>query len=127
MRVRPFFWIFLTFTCACVLVFAATISVYRTFPMHARIDQVSTVSGNSTSVRLVLTDSEGEPIDQARITPDVYMLAMPMGPQQVMIKALGQGAYLALIHFSMIGSWEIDITAHADGFDATRQSIQLVV
>jgi hypothetical protein len=50
-----------------------------------------------------------------------------MGPQRIKIKALGQGTYLTLIHFSMAGLWKIEITAHADGFNTVQQALQLFV
>ena len=127
MRIRPFFWIFLATVCTGVLVFAAAISAYKALPMRAHIEQVSTTSAESTLVRLSLTDLEGVPIDQALITPRVSMLTMQMGPQQIKVEPLGEGLYLAQIHFSMAGAWKIDIAAYADGFDAVQQSIQLMV
>ena len=127
MRVRPFFWLFLTAICASVLIFAATISVYKAVPMLAHIDQVSTVSAHSTVVRLHLTDSEGMPIDEASIISHTSMAAMPMGPQQAGVRSLGQGIYLAWVDFSMTGTWKIDIIARANGFASTQQSIQLTV
>ncbi len=123
MRVRPFFWIFLATVCAGVLIFAATISVYKSIPMQAHIDQVSTVAANSTIVRLHLTDPEGMPIDQANIIPQASMLDMHMASQRTSVQSLGQGIYLAQISFSMAGAWKIDITARADGFDPIQQSI----
>lgn len=127
MRVRPFFWIFLAFVCAGILIFSASISASKAMPMQARIDQISAPAMSQTSVLLVLTDTEGEPIDQASITPDVHMPTMQMGPQQMKVKPLGQGHYLAQIRFSMAGFWQIDIIARADGFNTARQSIQLTV
>jgi nitrogen fixation protein FixH len=127
MRVRPFFWILLASVSASILIFAATVSAYKTLPMHAHIDQVSTVSTGSTSVRLSLTDPEGMPIDRAKVTPYASMLTMPMGPQQISIEPLGRGLYQAQIHFSMAGFWKIEFVARADGFEATRQSLQLTV
>ena len=125
MHVRPFFWIFLATVCVSVLIFAATISAYRMMPMRVSIDQVSITGVNATMVRLHLTDPDGMPIDQASITPDAYMLDMAMRSKQISTRALGQGIYLALIHFSMAGPWNIDIIAHASGFNVTRQSIKL--
>lgn len=127
MRVRPFFWLLLTTVCIGVLVFAGAISIHKLVPMQAHIDQVSTASVGATSVRLHLTDSEGLPIDQARVTPHASMPAMQMPPQQINVQPLGQGVYLARISFSMAGSWKIDIIAHADGFDAVHQSIEIMV
>ena len=127
MRVRPFFWALLATACAGVLIFAAAISVYNALPMHAHIDQISSITPTSTFVRLRLADSEGMPIDQASITPLASMLAMPMGPQRISVQSLGQGVYLARFSFSMTGLWKIDIIAHADGFAPIRQSLQLTV
>lgn len=126
MRVRPFFWLFLALACTGILIFSANISVID-IPMQAHIDQVSTASTHMTSVLLTLTDPEGEPIAQAQITPQAYMLTMSMGPQQISVRSRGQGLYLAEIHFSMAGLWHIDITAHADGFHAAQESLQLTV
>ena len=127
MRVRLFFWILLASVSTSVLIFAATLSNHKMLPMRAHIDQVSIATTDSTFVRLSLTDSAGLPIDQAKIIPSASMLAMPMEPQQTKVKPLGKGLYLAQIHFSMAGSWKIDLVAQADGFEAIRQSIQLTV
>lgn len=127
MRVRPFFWVFLATVCASVVLFAALISISKPTPMRAHIDQISTTTTQATSLRLLLTDSEGIPIDQAAVSPHAYMLTMHMEPQQVSVKPLGKGVYLAQIRFSMPGTWNIDIAARADGFNAVQQSIQLDV
>lgn len=127
MRVRPFFWIFLATVCAGVLLFAAGISAYKTVPLQARIDQVSRTAADAALVRLHLTDPEGTPVDQARVTPHATMPAMDMAPQQTSVQSLGQGVYLARITFSMAGAWKIDIIAHADGFSTMHQSILMQV
>lgn len=127
MRIRPFFWIFLAAVCASVVLFASLVSKNTPIPMHAYIDQISATTTHSTFVRLRLTDPEGTPIDQAAITPHVSMLDMDMEPQQMRVQQLGEGMYLAQIRFSMPGAWKIEIAAHADGFDAVRQSIQLTI
>lgn len=127
MRIRPFFWIILVSMCVSVLIFATIISLQRSAPMQAHIDQISITTSQTTVVRLHLSDSEGLPIDQASITSHVSMLTMPMGAQQIRVQALGQGTYLAQISFSMRGIWQIDLIAHADGFEAIQQSVQLTV
>lgn len=126
MRVRPFFWLFLASVCIGILIFSASISVID-IPMQAHIDQVSTASAHLTSVLLTLTDPEGEPIGQAQITSQAYMMAMSMGPQQVSVESRGQGLYLARIYLSMGGFWHINITVHADGFHTAQESLQLTV
>lgn len=123
MRIRPFFWIMLVTVCASVLIFAANISVYKSVPLLAHIEQISTSTASSAQVRLRLTDSEGMPVDQARVTPRASMPDMAMAPPLISVQPLGQGIYLASLSLSMAGSWKIDITAHADGFTTLDQSI----
>jgi hypothetical protein len=127
MRVRPFFWIFLTTICAGVLIFAATITLYKAVPMQAHIDQVTHIHANSTSIYLHLTDPDGLPIDEAKVIPRASMPDMSMGPQQAGVRSLGQGIYLAWMNFSMAGSWKIDITARADGFATIQQSLMIQI
>jgi hypothetical protein len=43
------------------------------------------------------------------------------------VKTLGQGNYSVLFALSMAGPWEINIVAHADGFDALQQSLLIQV
>lgn len=127
MRIRPFFWLILVSMCIGVLVFAATISLQRSVPMQASIDQISITAAQTTIVHLHLSDSEGLPIDQAKIVSHASMLTMRMSTPKIRVQALGQGSYLAQISFSMRGIWQIDLIAHADGFDAIQQSVQLTV
>lgn len=127
MRVRPFVWIMLVIACAGVLVFAANISVNKTVPLLAHIEQISTNGSGSALVRLRLTDTEGTPVDQARITPQASMPTMLMAPPSTTVQPLGHGLYLANINFSMTGAWKIDITAYADGFTKLEQSITIDV
>jgi nitrogen fixation protein FixH len=109
--------------CLGILTFAANVPLAHPVPLMAHIEQVSTSSASSAQVRLRLTDTEGIPVDQASVTPQASMPAMAMEAQSTSVQALGQGLYLASINFSMAGAWKIDITAHADGFTATNQSI----
>lgn len=123
MRIRPFFWIMLVVVCTSVLIFAAHISAYKSVPLLAHIEQITTSTASSAQVRLRLTDSEGMPVDQASITPHAFMLNMAMAPPLTSVRPLGQGIYLASLDLSMAGSWKINITAHADGFATLNQSI----
>ncbi len=127
MRVRPFFWFMLVAVCLGVLTFAANMPVVRVVPLIAHIEQVSTSNPSNAEVRLRLTDTEGMPVDQARVTPQASMPNMAMEPQSANVQALGQGLYLASISLSMAGAWKIDITAYADGFTTTNQSIVIDV
>ncbi|HEY0752870.1 MAG TPA: FixH family protein [Ktedonobacteraceae bacterium] len=123
MRVRPFVWLMLAAVCAGVLIFATSISLNKTVPLLAHIEQISTTRGSSALLRLRLTDSEGIPVDQARVTPQASMPNMRMNPQLATVQSLGQGLYLARISFSMTGPWKIDLIAYADGFNPLKQSI----
>lgn len=123
MRIRPFFWIMLATVCASVLIFAANISVYKSVPLQAHIEQITTSTASSAQVSLRLTDSEGMPVDRASITPHASMPSMTMAAPLTRVQPLGQGIYLASLSLSMAGSWKIDIIAHADGFDTLQQSI----
>ena len=127
MRVRPFFWIILVTVCAGVLLFATDISISRSVPLLAHIEQVSTSGASIAQVRLRLTDSEGLPVDQASITSHAYMPDMHMAPPLTHVQSLGQGLYLASINFSMSGTWNIDIVAIANGFTPMKQSLALTV
>ena len=125
MRVRPFFWALLAMICVGVLLFAETISLHRYTPMSVHIDQVSAATFDATSIRLHLSDSEGLPIEQASVTSHASMPAMHMTSQKISIQALGQGIYLAHLHFSMTGAWNIEIIADAEGFTPVHQSFSL--
>lgn len=125
MRVRPFFWAMLAIICVGIVIFAETVSLHRSFSMAVHIEQIAPVATDAASIRLRLTDSEGLPIEQASITSHTSMPAMRMVPQQMAIEPLGQGVYLAHLRFSMIGAWNIEIIAHADGFAPVYQSLAL--
>lgn len=126
MRVRALCWVVLAAVCIGALILAAAVSLHRALPMQARIAQVSAAQA-SALLRLLLTDPEGTPIDQASVIPSVSMPTMPMQTQRISVQELGQGVYLARISFSMAGLWRIELLARADGFAPVRQSLQLAV
>ncbi len=127
MRVRPFFWCLLAFACSTALVIALVVSITRLIPMQVSVMRITSAGPNATLVHLRLTDSEGMPINEAQIVSNADMPNMPMGPQSIKTQLLGQGIYLMSIHFSMAGSWKIDMAAHADGFETKQRSIVLLV
>lgn len=126
MRVRALFWVVLAAVCIGAITLAAVVSLRRALPMRARVDQVSAAQA-STLLRLLLTDPEGTPIEQAAVIPSVSMPAMSMQAQRASVQELGQGVYLARISFSMAGLWQVELLARADGFAPARQLLQLAI
>jgi nitrogen fixation protein FixH len=127
MRVRPFFWAFLVIVCAGVLVFADTVTNNRVFPLHAQIEQVLTSPAGIALVRLHLMDSEDQPIDQATIHLNASMPAMSMETPAASLEVLGQGRYLARVHLSMTGLWQLAFAVSAPGFLPAHPLIMLQV
>lgn len=127
MRVRPFFWTLLAIVCASVLVFAVMVTNNRAYPLQAQIEQVLTSPTGIAVVRLHLTDTENQPVDQATILLSASMPAMSMEPPVANLQDLGQGGYLARFHLSMTGLWQLTFQVSAPGFLPTHQFIALQV
>lgn len=127
MRVRPFFWFFLTFSCIGVLIFAALLHTQAPATMQVHLDQQHPVANAFTTLELHLTDSEGLPIEQAQVLPNAKMTNMHMVTNQIHVESLGHGIFLAQLELDMAGPWEISIEAHADGFEpiATNLFVQV--
>ena len=123
MRIRPTFWCMLVFSCLGVLVFAATIHIYAPAEMQVHLDSTAPDAANLTTIELHLSDPEGLPIEQARVTPSAHMTNMEMTTSTILVQSRGQGTYIVELKLYMAGPWEIDITARADGFDASRQTL----
>jgi len=117
MRVRPFFWFLLAFSCIGVLIFAALLHTQAPAMMQVHLDQQRPVANGFTTLELHLTDTEGLPIEQAKVLPNARMTNMSMVTNQIHIESLGHGIYLAQLQLDMSGPWEISIEAHADGFE----------
>ena len=127
MRVRPFFWFLLAFSCIGVLIFAAAIRTHAPAMMQVRIDQQPPVSVGFTTLELHLSDPQGLPIEQAQVFPHARMTNMAMEAEPSSVRALGQGNYVAQLRLYMAGPWEIIIEAHAEGFDPLEQSLLVQV
>jgi hypothetical protein len=127
MRVRPFFWFFLAFSCIGVLMFAALLQTHAPAIMRVQLDQKPHVASGFTTLEMHLTDSQGLPIDQAQVLPNAKMTNMSMVANQVHVEILGHGTYLAQLQLDMVGPWEISIEARADGFEpiATNLFVQV--
>lgn len=123
MRIRPFFWFLLALSCIGALVFAATIRTHAPAVMQVHINQQPPLSVGFTSFELHLTDSQGLPIEEARLSPSARMTNMDMVTNTSKIRALGQGNYTVQLQLYMAGPWEISILAHAEGFDPLQQTL----
>ncbi|MGZ3642836.1 MAG: FixH family protein [Ktedonobacteraceae bacterium] len=123
MRIRPFFWFLLAFSCAGVLIFAALLHTQAPAMMQVHLDQQHPVANAFTTLELHLTDSEGLPIEQAQVLPNAKMTNMSMVTNQIHVKSLGHGSYLAQLQLDMAGPWEISIEANADGFDTIAKNL----
>lgn len=123
MRVRPFFWFFLAFSCIGVLIFAALLHTQAPALMRVHLDQQYPTGSGLTTLELHLTDSQGLPIDQAQVLPNARMTNMNMEAHQFHVQSLGNGSYMAQLHLEMAGPWEISIEAHADGFEPISKNL----
>ncbi len=126
MRVRPFFWCLLVFSCLSVLIFAAITHVSAPAIMQVQIEQPSRAVGFTTII-LHLTDPQGLPIEEAQIVPSARMTNMDMVTHESRVKEAGQGNYIAQLHLYMAGPWEITVMAQADGFAPFHQSLLVQV
>ena len=127
MRIRPIFWGILAFACAAVLIFASTIHIHAPAIMQVHVDQATPASVGFTTIELHLSDTQGLPIEEAQVTPSARMTNMDMTTRAILVKTRGQGNYSVQFQLYMAGPWEIDILAHADGFDALQQSLLVQV
>lgn len=118
MRVRPFFWCLLLFTCVIVLIFAANIKINVPAILPVHLEQQLPVSNAYTTLSLRLTDEDGFPIQQAQVQVSANMTNMEMVTHEVNIRSLGEGNYQAQVLLYMAGPWEINIVAHANDFAA---------
>jgi len=117
----------LAFVCCALLVFASTIQLHTPAVMQVHVDKAVPVPAGYTTVELHLSDAQDIPIEQAQVIPTARMTNMDMAALSYSVKTLGQGNYTVQFALSMGGPWEINIVAHADGFDALQQSLLIQV
>ncbi len=72
MRVRPFFWFLLFFSCVGILVFAATNQTHAPARLQVHVDQQHLTSRQLTTLELDLTDPQGIPIEDAQVLSRPY-------------------------------------------------------
>ena len=127
MRVRPFFWFYLAFSCIGVLIFAALLRTQAPAVMRVQLDQQLPIASGFTTLELHLTDSQGLPIEQAQVLPNARMTNMGMVTNQIRVESLGHGTYIAQLQLYMAGPWEISILAQADGFEPIAKTLLVQV
>src|SRR5690348_803733 len=112
-RVRPFFWCLFVCSCFGVLVFAANVHPHAPAIMHMRLEQQPSVAEELTILSLRLSAQNGIPIEQAQVAPSASMTNMDMTTNQVSVRSLGHGNYLAQLYLYMAGPWEIRVGVFA--------------
>ncbi len=127
MRIRPFFWCLLAFVCVGVLLFAANNRTHAPAILQVHADQQRITAAGLTTLELQLTDSQGVPIEAARIVPDAHMTNMDMEANYSDVSPIGRGQYKVQFHLYMSGPWTIIIQANADGFSPLEQTLQVNV
>lgn len=127
MRVRPFFWFLLLFSCVGILVFAATNQMHAPARLQVYVDQQHLTSQNLTTLELNLTDPQGIPIEDAQVLSDAHMTNMDMVTHARHIEVQGRGKYLVQFHLAMSGPWAIIIQAQANGFTPLQQTLFLEI
>ena len=95
--------------------------------MQVRLDSTTAIASGYTTVELHLSDPQGLPIEQAQVTPNAHMKNMDMMAYAILVQRQGKGNYRILVQLYMAGPWEIDIAAHADGFDTPQRTILVQV
>ncbi len=127
MRVRPFFWCLLALACIGTLTFAIMYQPHSSNILHMHFAQSRIVSNQPAILEVSLTDTQGLPIDFARISFHTRMTNMDMPTQQISTHSLGEGHYRVQMYLSMAGQWAIDLQAQAEGFLPSQQSLYVRV
>src|SRR2546421_3918792 len=127
MRVRPFFWLLLAASCIGILIFAATVQEHVPAVMQVHIDQQHPAPVELTTVELHLADTQGLPIEEARIFSSANMTNMDMAGHQINAKYFGQGNYAAQLQLYMAGPWAVNIRAQEEGVDKLHLTLLLQV
>ncbi|GHO42935.1 FixH family protein [Ktedonospora formicarum] len=127
MRVRPFFWLLLLCVSVAILSIAAFRPTYIPAVLRVQVNEESLFLNHTALIQVHLSDTQGQPIDKAQITPSARMLAMEMGPTDTSVISQGKGQYAIHLHLNMAGAWEITIQTQADGFSALSYVLQVQV
>jgi hypothetical protein len=79
-------------------------------PAQARVN-------HSQDVVITLTDAQGAPIDNEMVYLDLVMPEHPMGLNQPIAEAAGNGRYRTTVVYIMTGDWTTDVVATVQGRD----------
>ncbi len=126
MRIRPFFWLILLVSCGSVLALACVYQPHVPTVLQVKMMQKQFVTGGPSSLKLSLTDPNGQPIDEAQVIPSARMTNMDMAVKQSRVMPSGKGIYTIDLDFYMAGPWSITIQTKAPGF-ATQEKTLLVM
>jgi nitrogen fixation protein FixH len=73
-----------------------------------------TVPG-TTAFKVLVTDSAGQQVAGAKVTVDLIMVTMDMGPNQIVLQPQPGGVYTGSASFTMAGPWNCKVTVSAGG------------
>jgi hypothetical protein len=127
MRIRPFFWLILFVTCGSVLALACMYQPHAPTILQVSMMQKQFVAGGPSSLKLSLTDPDGQPINQAQVIPSARMTNMEMAVKSSHVMSSGSGTYTIDLDLSMAGPWSITIQTRAPGFATQEKTLQVIV
>ncbi len=84
----------------------ATVNQTGAISISLTTDPAVLRSGQATLI-IDVKDTEGKPVDNAKVSVDINMTSMNMGTQQGEATAQGSGKYAAAARFTMLGPWRI--------------------
>ncbi len=84
----------------------ATVNQTGAISISLTTDPAVLRSGQATLI-IDVKDTEGKPVDNAKVSVDINMTSMNMGTQQGEATAQGSGKYAASARFTMLGPWRI--------------------
>lgn len=127
MRIRPFFWLILFVSCGSVLALACVYQTDAPTILQVKMMQKQFVTGAPSSLKLSLTDPNGQPIDEAQVIPSARMTNMDMAIKQSRVMPSGKGIYTINLDLYMAGPWSITIRTQAPGFAAQEKTLLVMV
>ncbi len=65
--------------------------------------------------RVKITDLAGNPVTAAQVKASLVMPMMDMGKNEVILAGQGNGEYEGTGRFTMVGPWNVIVTANANG------------
>ena len=71
-------------------------------------------------VTVRVTDAQGQPLSNARVSVDLSMPSMPMPDNKTFLRETGPGTYMGTVRFTMSGAWTATVTATKGGAQGTQ-------